>query len=260
MCFGMGLLLTEEEWEMAAPITRPCFAALGLVNDYFSFDVEWDEYQRERKTQSNTAMTSLVWLYMQWENLSKPQAKEKTKETVRKYEAEYYEKVDAFTSDQEKCSNNLARYLKAQAYQISGNVAWSLRCPRYHPELSPRAHNILETQAQEKKQSIEENFEITKLSDAQEKDVLDLCENSDSETSHVYSGGTPGSSLSSSSSVQSDDDLTDLSKFESGATLGDEVSSFFPSRKVKMLINCGSPCKLLSNTSRLFLPRASVKL
>lgn len=225
MCFGMGILLTEEEWEMAAPITRSCFAALGLVNDYFSFDVEWDEYEREGKGQSNTAMTSLVWLYMQWENLSIPQAKEKTKETVRRYEAEYYEKVEAFTSDREKCSTNLARYLKAQAYQISGNVAWSLRCPRYHPELCPEAQDALNAQAKQRRQCTEENFGSNKSSDAQEKYVLGLSENSDSETSQASSGGTPRSSLSSSSSVQSDDDSTDLSKFESRATLGDEVSS-----------------------------------
>jgi hypothetical protein len=229
MCFGMGILLTEEEWEMAAPITRSCFAALGLVNDYFSFDIEWDEYQREGKSESNAAMTNLVWLYMQWDSLSIPQAKEKTRETVRQYEAEYHEKVNAFTSDQEKCSINLARYLKAQAYQISGNVAWSLRCPRYHPELCSRAQDILDAQAQENKEDTQENSGSTKSFDDQENYVLDFSENTDSEISRASSGGTPRSSLSSSSSVQSDDDSTDLSKFESRAILSDEVrfSQFF---------------------------------
>lgn len=151
--------------------------------------------------------------------------KGKTKETVRRYEAEYYEKVEAFTSDREKCSTNLARYLKAQAYQIPGNVAWSLRCPRYHPELCPEAQDALDAQAKQRRQCTEENFGSNKSSDAQEKYVLGLSENSDSETSQASSGGTPRSSLSSSSSVQSDDDSTDLSKFESRATLGDEVSS-----------------------------------
>ncbi|EYE98143.1 uncharacterized protein EURHEDRAFT_400288 [Aspergillus ruber CBS 135680] len=44
MRFGMGILLTLEEDEMIAPIVKQCYFALGLSNDYFSFDVEWERF------------------------------------------------------------------------------------------------------------------------------------------------------------------------------------------------------------------------
>ena len=50
MRFGMGILLTPEENNLTYPIVRPCYAALGLANDYFSFDVEWEEYQQEQQS------------------------------------------------------------------------------------------------------------------------------------------------------------------------------------------------------------------
>lgn len=215
MCFGMGILLTEEEWEIAAPITRSCFAALGLVNDYFSFDVEWEEYIKEKKDQSNAAMTNLVWLYMQWENLSIPEAKERTRETVRRFEADYYEKVNAFTTDSEKFSPNLAKYLKAQAYQISGNVAWSLRCPRYHPELCDKAEKILHSQPQDHQDAHKQS--------AGSIEAVDSSESSGSAISGASSDASPRSSVSSNSSIRSEDDFIDLSKFEDRANLSDEV-------------------------------------
>ncbi|KAJ5116916.1 Variediene synthase [Penicillium angulare] len=142
MRFGMGILLTKEEEELLAPIARPCFAALGLANDYFSFDIEWQEYQESQDTGKSSTMTNLVWLYTQWEDLSLSQAKEKTMQTVRNFETEYYHAMNLFMSN-DKCSANCANYLKSLAYQMPGNVVWSLRCPRYHPELSPEEETLL---------------------------------------------------------------------------------------------------------------------
>lgn len=221
MCFGMGLLLTDEEWKLAAPITRPCFAALGLVNDLFSFDIEWEEYQREGKTDQN--MTNLVFLFMQWENLSIAEAKERTKETVRHYEEEYYEKVKAFSLDRKTCSTNLETYLKAQSYQISGNVAWSLRCPRYHPELCAKAQDMLDAQLEENEQRPPKNHRPTENIDLYESPESDFFGNSDSEISQQSTTGTPRSSLSSNSSIHSVDEPNDPSKVESSVNLSDQV-------------------------------------
>ncbi|EDU48658.1 geranylgeranyl pyrophosphate synthetase [Pyrenophora tritici-repentis Pt-1C-BFP] len=42
--FGMGVTLTEEEDAKLEPIRRPCFIAIGLANDYLSFDREYLEF------------------------------------------------------------------------------------------------------------------------------------------------------------------------------------------------------------------------
>ncbi|KAL4771843.1 isoprenoid synthase domain-containing protein [Aspergillus nidulans var. acristatus] len=112
MRFGMGILLSKDEQRMVKPLVKPCYAALGLANDYFSFDIEWEEFQREG---DKTTMTN----------------------------AQYLRNIEEFAAGPGKERPHLLEYLKAEGYQIPGNVAWSLRCPRYHPKLCETAAALL---------------------------------------------------------------------------------------------------------------------
>ncbi|USP73611.1 fusicoccadiene synthase [Curvularia clavata] len=103
LLFGMGIILSEEEDAELDPIRKPCYAALGLANDYFSFD------------RDNAA-------------------KEMTKQATKRYEEEFLEKCTEYRRAYAPLPEKLDRYLDALAYQVSGNVVWSLNCPRYHPE------------------------------------------------------------------------------------------------------------------------------
>ncbi|KAF7125867.1 hypothetical protein CNMCM5793_002160 [Aspergillus hiratsukae] len=94
MRFGMGILLTAEEERCLAPIVKPCYAALGLANDYFSFDVEWEEFQSGSSGKST--MTNLVWLFMQWHQVDVQEAKRRVREVTNRYEDEYRQRVEAF--------------------------------------------------------------------------------------------------------------------------------------------------------------------
>lgn len=152
MRWGMGILLTKEEEKLLAPITKPCFAALGLANDYYSFDIEWNEFQQADHSREKLTMTNAVWLFMNWEGVPIAEAKEKTRQVVRRYEEEFRTRMNQFVGDKEKCSPKLARYLKALSHQVPGNIVWSLRCPRYHPELcveaAERLRNAMRTTGQ----------------------------------------------------------------------------------------------------------------
>jgi hypothetical protein len=220
----MGLFLTKEEEKRTAPIVKPCFAALGLANDYYSFDIEWKEFQEEKSAGGNPTMTNAVWLYMQWENLSVDDAKERVRQVVRKYESEYQKRVDAFRADGEQCSPKLSLYLKALAYQIPGNIVWSLRCPRYHPELCAEAEGLL-------RDYVDVNTsERTKLARRDSfEDFQPLTQaDSDSESSGPSSIGSPQSHPSSRSSVGSLD-LNDELEDQKPVHLGTEVRSLnFP--------------------------------
>jgi hypothetical protein len=141
MRFGMGILLTPEEQARMAPLVKPCYAALGLANDYFSFDIEWEEFQRE---EDKTTMTNAVWLFMQWEGLGVEGAKCRVREVTNMYESEYLKNVEEFCAGEGKDNLELQEYLRAQGHQVPGNVAWSLRCPRYHPWLCREAVELLE--------------------------------------------------------------------------------------------------------------------
>ena len=211
----MGILLTPEENKITYPIVRPCYAALGLANDYFSFDVEWEEYQQEQTSDKpqddKKAMTNLVWLFMHWRNVDIPEAKEMVRHVVNQYEQEFLQKMDAFlTTGEGKGNAKLKDYLTAQAYQVSGNVAWSLRCPRYHPELCEEGERVLHGGRVQDVQD-QQQQRMGSISDTS---VLSLDEPT----------WSPENSNSLRSSISSAPDVTQHPHVPKQVTLGDEVS------------------------------------
>jgi len=130
MLWGMGMGLTEDEDTQLADVRQPCYAALALANDYFSFDREWEEAQN-----GGAQPTNAVCLFMQWHGMDVSTAKSMVREAVNRYELAFLERSDEFRRESPFASKKLDRYLRGLAYQVSGNVVWSLNCPRYHPRL-----------------------------------------------------------------------------------------------------------------------------
>ncbi|KAF9768247.1 hypothetical protein IL306_014475 [Fusarium sp. DS 682] len=126
MLFGMGMTLTPQEDAQLAGIIRPCFAALALTNDYFSFD-------REIADAGDTWPINSVCIVMRTQGLDIPSAKEIVKQTIRKYEGEFIRLVQEFQRQRMSLPEKLQRYIEAMSYQVSGNLVWSLNCPRYNP-------------------------------------------------------------------------------------------------------------------------------
>jgi hypothetical protein len=140
MLFGMGMQMSDEEDEKLKPIIQPCYAALGLANDYFSFDREYAEF-----TASNAeTLTNAVWLHMKWHGVDVEAAKDMVRSATYEYEKTFLERVEEFKRTQAPISQKLDRYLRALSYQVSGNVVWSLNCPRYHPEFRYDPNGCLE--------------------------------------------------------------------------------------------------------------------
>lgn len=130
MLFGMGMTLTAEEDELLAGVIRPCYASLALANDYFSFDRELQDAQGTAGSKPLNA----VWMYMQWRGVCITSAKHLVREATNRYEQQFLEFCDKFRTDHAPIPDKLDRYLRGLCYQVSGNVVWSLNCPRYHPE------------------------------------------------------------------------------------------------------------------------------
>ncbi|KAK4100847.1 terpenoid synthase [Parathielavia hyrcaniae] len=132
MLFGMGMILTREEDARLAHVVRPCYASLALANDYFSFDREWAEAQSKPGA---AKPINAVWLYMRWCGVSPEEAKRLVVEAANRYETRFRELCERLRRDDKNpLDPKLERYLRALSYEISGNVVWSLNCPRYHPE------------------------------------------------------------------------------------------------------------------------------
>lgn len=253
MRWGMGILLTKDEEKVLAPITKPCFAALGLANDYYSFDIEWKEFQQERAAKENPTMTNAVWLFMNWQGLSIHEAKEKTRQVVRKYEEDFQSQMSRFVEDKTRCSPNMARYLKALAYQIPGNVAWSLRCPRYHPELCPDAAKRLEDSMDKMEQS-SDAFSAKEAPARHDSEGY----GSEASASSRPSPGSPESEDSSVSSLSSFNHPIEDHSAKREIQLSDQVR--FPFQYImSMWLTRLSICWHRSSIYVLSLPKASAK-
>ena len=224
MRFGMGILLTPEENAIIAPIVKPCYAALGLANDYISFDVEWEEYQDEPAYQK-TAMTNAVWLFMHWHGVDIPEARRLTRKVINRYEKAYLQSMHAFITGEGRDNIKLQNYLRAWSYSIPGNFAWSLRCPRYHPELceegAARLHAGRGRGREESPTSPVQDVSVSRelVFSSQRGSISDA---SVSDESSVWSAENGASSRSSISSV-SDRELEH--HVPKQVTLGDEVGS-----------------------------------
>lgn len=131
MLFGLGMTLTAEEDALLAHITQPCYASFALVNDYFSFDREWGDTQS--KPGASKPIINAVWLYMQWRGVSVAVAKRLVAAASNRYEARFLELCERFRNEHKPISPKLDLYLRGLSYQVSGNVVWSLNCPRYYP-------------------------------------------------------------------------------------------------------------------------------
>ena len=131
LLFGMGINLTEKEDRQLESVRKPCYAALGIANDYLSFDREYDEFEASEKSQP---LTNSVWLHMKWHNIDVAAAKKMVKQAAWRYERQYLDLCAEYRREHSSLSDHVERYLRALAYQVSGCVVWSLNCPRYHPD------------------------------------------------------------------------------------------------------------------------------
>ncbi|PYH40159.1 bifunctional terpene synthase/polyprenyl synthetase family protein [Aspergillus saccharolyticus JOP 1030-1] len=188
MRFGMGVVLTPAEQASIETVVRPCYAALGLANDYFSFDVEWEEFQQSEET----TMTNAVWLCMHWHGVDVPTAKEMVREVTNRFEREFQQRVAEYVAGEGQHNRKVQIYLRALGYQIPGNVAWSLRCPRYHPHLIQEAGKLLHDSMQAASDG--------PSAPVREQKRPSISEESESSESSVWSvANSPRSSISSAS-------------------------------------------------------------
>ncbi|KAK4198536.1 isoprenoid synthase domain-containing protein [Triangularia verruculosa] len=137
MLFGMGLTLPNHSKPWFDETTRPCFASLALANDYFSFDREYAEFCLKGREEKGEKLINAVWLCMKWHGVGPEVAKGMVREPCNGYEREFLRRCEGFLGEGEVGGEDREKwgmYFRGLQHQVSGNVVWSLRCPRYHPE------------------------------------------------------------------------------------------------------------------------------
>lgn len=230
----MGETLSKEEDDLLAPIIRPCYASLALANDYFSFDREWAEYQ---SSSGDAAPINAVYLYTQWSSVDIPTAKQLVREAANRFESQFLESCEKFRKSG-KSNEKLDRYLRGLSYQITGNVVWSLNCPRYHPEFRYDPNKGLEDQltAERRNPPVVEQVEDVDMEATDRLKRLSIASwtstESDSDISTTSSWDErAGSSRSSSFSAVSSDEEGGAREFASKQAEGEKKESLLPTEE-----------------------------
>ena len=125
----MGLTIPEEQMNLCKMLSRPAWEALVLTNDLYS----WDKERREAAILGQPSVVNAIWVLMQEHSVTEQEAKRLCRLKVQQSVKGATRIVEATKADEE-ISLHLRKYLEALLYSISGNLVWSIYCPRYHPE------------------------------------------------------------------------------------------------------------------------------
>lgn len=127
----MALTISEHEMDLCSQLARPAFAAISLTNDLFS----WEKEREDAKRDGLSYVVNAIWVIMRELSMTELEAKAVCREKIKDYVAE---SVRVGEETQRNCdiSSDLRTYIEALQYSISGNLVWSIYCPRYHTEAS----------------------------------------------------------------------------------------------------------------------------
>ena len=237
MLWSMGMTLVPEEDEALKDVVHPCYAALGLANDCFSFDREYAEMQS-----TGQPMTNAVWLCMRWQDVDIPTAKKMVREAVTSYEKRFQKLSDQFRQENALMSEKLDCYLRGLTYQISGNVVWSLKCPRYHPDERYDANAGLEDQLtrEARGESLQHERNLDTSLPSRKASLDSSVSDAHSFESSVVDRRSSATSWSTSP--------------ESGSPAHKDFQRRKPGSKCKLSLKC---CQIQLTSARLFKPRSN---
>ena len=127
--FGMAITIPEEEMDTCRELMRYAWMAVGLTNDLFSWQKEYEASRRNGQTD----VVNAIWVLTGEHSISVDEAKELCRSKIKDCVAKYRIVVEE-TKKRTDLSLDLRKYVEAMQYSLSGNVVWSLLCPRYHAE------------------------------------------------------------------------------------------------------------------------------
>ncbi|KAJ2997364.1 hypothetical protein NUW58_g677 [Xylaria curta] len=126
LTFGMALTIPDDEHEICMEMARSGYAALGLTNDLFS----WEKEKHDAMRVGLDYVFNAIWVIMKERSVNEAEAKRICCLEIHKYVSVFQQTVEE-TKHNPCLSKDLRTYLEAILYSISGNLVWSIYCPRY---------------------------------------------------------------------------------------------------------------------------------
>jgi hypothetical protein len=110
-----------------AELVLPAVIAASLTNDLYSYEKEAEAARRA----GNDHITNALWVLMVEHDISLEEARERAKGRIKEEVAKYVQVV-ADVNSRHDLSSDARKYIELMQYSVSGNVVWSIQCPRYH--------------------------------------------------------------------------------------------------------------------------------
>ena len=123
----MGLTIPYEELELSKQLARPGFVALSLTNDLYSWNKERDAAKRDGLDH----VVNAIWVIMRELSVTEVEAERICRIKIKESVAEFVRMVEEVRKSAQ-VSLDTKKYVEAIQYSVSGNLVWSLSCPRYH--------------------------------------------------------------------------------------------------------------------------------
>lgn len=117
--------------DLCRELMAPAWIAVGLQNDLWSWPKERDAAEK----QGHGHVINALWVLMQEHKTDVDGAEQICRRLIKENVAKYLQVVRD-SKDNKSLSEDLRKYIDAMQYSISGNVVWSLSCPRYNPDIS----------------------------------------------------------------------------------------------------------------------------
>ena len=125
--FGMGISIPEEELDLCHELANTAYLNLGLTNDLFS----WQKEHETAVAMGQDYVVNVISVLMEEHSISDEEAKAICREKIKVTIVDF-RKIVKDTNERTDVSVDLKRYLESLLYTLSGNLVWSLECPRYH--------------------------------------------------------------------------------------------------------------------------------
>ncbi|KAJ5641727.1 isoprenoid synthase domain-containing protein [Penicillium lividum] len=127
LCFSMDFYPTAEEAEQTSAITNAGFNAWILVNDYFSWEKEWQNYQA---TGCSGQIVNAVFLFMKWHNIEPATARRMVQNEIIAREENFCQLKAEYLARGNVTERTLT-WFELLERVTAANFAWSMTTARY---------------------------------------------------------------------------------------------------------------------------------
>jgi hypothetical protein len=122
----MALTIPKDELDLCFELSRPGYAALGLVNDLYS----WKKEKKAANDIGADYVFNAIWVIMKESSVTEDEAIAICREKIDDEMSTFNSTIINIGAS--RLSKDTVVYLEAVRYSYIGNLVWSINCPRYH--------------------------------------------------------------------------------------------------------------------------------